>query len=74
MTEGGQGMLLTMKDIIDLDFMQNSMIRTTPEHLDDRIVEWVSVTEAPVEIVVVSSTIEERVSDVVEVLEEKKLL
>jgi hypothetical protein len=36
----------------------------------------VSVTEAPVEIVVVtkSSTIEERVSDVVEVLEEKKLL
>jgi purine catabolism regulator len=49
MTEGGQGMLLTMKDIINLDIMQNSMIRTTPEHLNDRIVEWVSVTEAPVE-------------------------
>lgn len=42
-------MLLTMKDIIELEIMKNSIIRTTPEYLENQLVEWVSITETPVE-------------------------
>lgn len=42
-------MLVTMKDIMDLEIMRNAIIKTHAKDLEDRSVEWVSITEAPVE-------------------------
>ncbi|MGO4888961.1 PucR family transcriptional regulator [Anaerobacillus sp. MEB173] len=42
-------MLLTMKDIMGLDIMRSAIIKTPADFLKERSVEWVSITEAPVE-------------------------
>ncbi|MDQ0206717.1 PucR family transcriptional regulator [Alkalicoccobacillus murimartini] len=42
-------MVLTMRDVVDLEIMEPSVVKTAATSLDERVVEWVSITEAPVE-------------------------
>ncbi|TSB48296.1 PucR family transcriptional regulator [Alkalicoccobacillus porphyridii] len=42
-------MVLTMKEIMELDIMEPAVVKTASAHLDEQMVEWVSITEAPVE-------------------------
>ncbi|MCM2675651.1 PucR family transcriptional regulator [Alkalicoccobacillus plakortidis] len=38
-----------MRDVVDLEIMEPSVVQTASSSLDERVVEWVSITEAPVE-------------------------
>ncbi|MFK3935960.1 PucR family transcriptional regulator [Alkalihalobacillus sp. NPDC078783] len=41
--------MLTMKDVMELDILKTAAIKTAHPRLHERVVEWVSITEAPVE-------------------------
>lgn len=41
--------MLTIKEVLELDIMEQAVVKTASNHLDEQIVEWVSITEAPVE-------------------------
>lgn len=41
--------MLTMKEVMELDILKTSAVKTAYPRLHERVVEWVSITEAPVE-------------------------
>lgn len=41
--------MLTMKEVMELDILKTSAVKTAYPSLQERVVEWVSITEAPVE-------------------------